>query len=346
QGCGHHVDVYTVPRAGVSKWTDVTYHTAYRLPANPILKKCTVVLNLFVTLFNLLHIRRRVVQGTDLLFFCCLDDYMNELMPKWLFSVCMPYPFTGLFLSPRKAGRYFHLDQRNVLSVPSCKAVGVLDEFCHPHMRPYQPNLVMFPDFADEAIPNEHYTWAVEILKKARGRTVISLLGAINPRKGVRTFVETARQMDDRAYFFVMAGKAFLTQAEYQYVHENFANRENCLFWDQRIPTEADFNRLVEVSDVIFAAYVNFSQSSNMFAKASLFRKPVIVSKGYYMEEIVQHYQIGRVIGQDSVTDCMEAIRYLERHAIEPSHYETYLSHHSRTRLSDCFQTLLSYYQS
>jgi hypothetical protein len=45
-----------------------------------------------------------------------------------------------------------------------------------------------------------------------------------------------------------------------------------------------------------------------MLAKASLFEKPLIVSKGSYREEIIIKYGLGIAIEQHSITECASAI--------------------------------------
>lgn len=344
QKLGHQVTIYTTATLQIENRQIIRFHKMLMLPKQPIRKKITVVINLFLTLLNLWEVRTHLEKKTDLLFFCCMDDYMSELLPRMLFSKMIPFPFTGLFLSPRNKGKYLRLDRRNILSSAPCQAVAVLDEFCQEQLTPYQPNIVQFPDFTDESAPNQKYELVTQILKKANGRCIISLLGALHARKGIHTFIQTAGQMDPNAYFFVMAGKSYLTKEELQEIEYHFANRSNCLFANSRIPSEADFNRLIEISHIVYAAYVDFSQSSNMFAKSAFFQKPVIVSKGYYMEEIVQHYRTGIAIQSNDPQACMEAICELQAHTIAPTHYQAYLAKHSVSQLPMCFQQLLSYY--
>ena len=56
----------------------------------------------------------------------------------------------------------------------------------------------------------------------------------------------------------------------------------------EKIPDESCFNALIAESDLIFAAYKQFTGSSNLLTKAAAFRKPVIVSRGLCMGRRVE----------------------------------------------------------
>ena len=341
---GHSVDIYTVDRSVDKPCCYIEYNRTYPLPKNQVYKKLVVFLNGFIILRNLHAVKKCLPTDIDLVFFCCIDDYMNELISVKLFDMIFPIRFSGLFLSPRNSGRYFRLDRRNILRSKYCGSIAVLDEFCIEAMRKYQSIVILFPDFADSSAPNTHYEIADSILEKAKGRKIISILGAMSFRKGIYTFVETAKRMPSDSYYFVMAGKTYMNGEEQRYVLDNFSHRANCFYYRENIPTEADFNRLIEISAVIYAAYVDFSQSSNMFAKASLFEKPLIVSKGYYMEEVIKKYALGIAILQDSVKECMEAIIGLSTWHCSRNSCQKYLATHSRENLFPAFRQLLSFH--
>lgn len=318
----------------------ISYIKGWRLPKNPIIKKFLVGINWGIVIINWLLLRKQLLRGTDLVFFCCLDDYMNELMPKGLFEILFPYNFSGLLLTPRQTKKMFFFDRRNILKSKYCKSVAVLDEFCQDYLMSYQSNIVYFPDFSDESKPNTDYDLALKVREKAQGRKIVSLLGAIDVRKGIVNFIETSILADQTKYFFLIAGESFLTGRE-QAILDSFISRPNCLYWGKRIPTEADFNQLVTISDIIYAAYVDFTQSSNMFSKCALFGKPLIVSRGYYMEEVMNEYHLGYSIPQDSPSECVKAISDCFDHPIDPDSWQRYLEHHSEKQLDRAFSEIL-----
>ena len=342
---GHSPMVYTTKGLKTIKIKQIRYKNSFRLPSNFLLKKCAVVLNLLVVILNLWNLRicLKKDKSVDLVFFCCIDDYMNEMMTVSLFNCLFPFYFSALLLSPRSRKIYYSFDRRNILRSKYCLSIAVLDEFCAGELSKFQSNIIHFPDFADESSPNDGYFVSNLILSKAKKRKIVSLLGAISRRKGIYTFVDTAKLMSSENYFFVLAGKSFLDTEAENYLQENFANRENCFFFKEGIPTEADFNKLVSISDILYAAYIDFTQSSNMFAKASLFKKPLIVSKGFYMEEIILKYDFGIAINQNSAKECADAIRFLILNSNENKDgYIRYLRNNSYDNLKDSFCKLFS----
>lgn len=341
---GHSVEIYTTAKTD-KPHKIIKYTNTHTLPKLSVYKKVIVLINFFITLKNIYSLKKCLSKDIDLVFFCCMDDYMNEFISQKVFDILFPFHFSGLFLSPRNNGKYFHLDRKNILRSEHCDSIAILDEFCFPLLNKYHSHIVRFPDFTDTSLPNLQYELGNYILEKAKGRKIISLLGAINARKGIHTFIKAAQKMPVDTYYFVMAGKAFIDKDEQNYILQNFANRSNCLYMGDAIPTESDFNRLVQLSSVIYAAYVHFSQSSNMFAKAALFEKPVIVSKGYYMEEVIKHYSIGIAIQQDSEIECINAILYLSTDFIAKKNYQNYLAKNSQDNLFSSFNELLSYSQ-
>lgn len=338
KGCD--VTVYSLRSMNDPSRRIISYLKGWRLPKNPIIKKFVVGINWGIVAINWLLLRKQLSRGTDLVFFCCLDDYMNELMPKGLFEILFPYDFSGLLLTPRQTTKMFLFDRRNILRSRYCKSVAVLDEFCRDYLMPYQPNIVYFPDFSDESEPNVNYDLALKVRERAQGRKIVSLLGAIDLRKGIVNFIKVSMLADQTKYYFLIAGKSFLTGRELA-ILDNFVSRPNCLYWGQRIPTEADFNQLVAISDVVYAAYVNFTQSSNMFSKCALFGKPLIVSRGYYMEEVMNKYHLGYAIPQDSPSDCVKAISDCLDHPVDPENWRRYLDHHSGRQLDRAFSEIL-----
>ena len=78
-----------------------------------------------------------------------------------------------------------------------------------------------------------------------------------------------------------------------------------------------------------------------MFSKCALFGKPLIVSRGYYMEEVMNEYQLGYSIPQDSPSECVKAISDCFDHPIDPDSWQRYLEHHSEKQLDRAFSEIL-----
>ena len=61
---------------------------------------------------------------------------------------------------------------------------------------------------------------------------------------------------------------------------------ENFFSHTEYLPDETQFNAIINASDIIFAAYKDFTISSNMPGKAAAFDKPILVSTGYLLSLI------------------------------------------------------------
>lgn len=328
-------------------YKNINYIPFIGLPKNHLLKKFIIIINLFITILNL-YKARKAIDIPQNIFFCCIDQYMHELMPVFLFNILFPYQFSGLLLASRDNRKSPFFDKRNIIQSKNCQSIGVLDEFYNNHAKKSHPYIINFPDFCDETPPNMGFTWANEIQEKANGRKIISLLGFISPRKGYKTLIETVKTLPSSKYFFIIAGKSSLRPSEYLYITEQFATKENCLFYSENIPTEADFNSLVFISDIIFAAYLNFQHSSNMLAKACLYKKNIITSKGFYMEEIISKYKLGISINQNSSKECAEAILKLSNDLSYKKNacFDEYMKKNSIKKLEESFALVAKNFNS
>jgi glycosyltransferase involved in cell wall biosynthesis len=337
------VIVYSTPQ--VKRLNKAIYHTIdYKLPLNLpsgfLKKKSVILLNLFITIYNISRLRGKGLKNQRI-FFCCMDEYMHELLPTFLFEFLFPFRFSGLLLAVRDKEKTF-FDRRKIIKSGYCQSVGILDEFyCAKLSEIYKKPIIHFPDFSDEASPNMNFSLIKDIKEKAKGRKIISLLGAITPRKGYHTLIEAIDRLPKNQFFFVIAGKPDLTKEEKNYIEDNFSCKENCLFEDD-IPSESDFNALINISNIIYAAYINFMHSSNMLAKASLFKKPLIVSKNSYMEEVIIKYKLGIAIEQSSITECASAIMQLtnNKDIDQQSLFDDYLSINSYNNLKEAFSSM------
>ena len=73
-------------------------------------------------------------------------------------------------------------------------------------------------------------------------------------------------------------------------------------FWTNSGRFQRQFYALHSVCDILFGVYHQFAHSSGLLTKAAFFQKPVIVSKGYCMEERVRKYHLGLVVDEGDVS--------------------------------------------
>lgn len=112
------------------------------------------------------------------------------------------------------------------------------------------------------------------------GHHVIALIGALDHRKNVATFIETCNLSDPDKFLFVLAGKwtaASVDAAGHpRYCPSPNKLPSNMLVHFERFENEAAFNSVIQAADSLWVNYQNFFLSSNLLAKAAHFRRPVV----------------------------------------------------------------------
>lgn len=345
---GHEVFLFAPDGKGTEGFASFR-QTAFRpllpLPVKqPLKKKLTVLRNAFTRLQNLAILRQLLADvRSDAVCFPCLDDLLPTLSPLWLLDRLLPYPWCGLFVqSMQPAYKRCRPDIRPALRSRNCIGLGVLNEDSIEALRPFQENIQLFPDFADLSQSDQTYGLLRTLRERAAGRKVISLLGSINARKGTGLLLRTIPLLPADEYFFLIAGKPSLSPEETAELRALESACTNCLIVLERIPDEACFNALVTESSLVFAAYRQFSGSSNLLTKAAAFGKPVIVSKGGCMGRRAETYGIGIAITENDTEACRSAILHLcNEGAPSPQGFIRYTADHQVGKLTQCFSQII-----
>lgn len=301
----------------------------------------------------------------DLVFFPWLDNYLCGV-PR-LSYVCAAavnfvfrHRWSGLYFMPTNlrlglsvANRWKGFDTYRLLRSSRCQAVAILDEGVMLELRLHtgETPIVPFPDVADSAPPDRAYSLAQDIKKRANGRKIIGLVGALRRAKGVLTLLKVARQAIDQDWFFFMAGRVsehtFLAEELERINRACHSPDHNFYLYPDYVPQESQLNALVEICDVVFAAYEDFYHSSNILTKAAMFQKPVLVSEGSCMDERVKRYLIGLSAPARDVDAYIRALSVLTaegryRAEVGEPNFEGYAREHSVERLRMAFQDILS----
>lgn len=195
----------------------------------------------------------------------------------------------------------------------------------------------IIPDLTNTDLPEDTPNILKKIIQKSQNRNILICCGSIDNRKNISKYAALINRLNSNEWFFVLIGKVHynilnkdnLNAIRQMYIHEN------TFIYDKFIEDEKVLNSVINYSTVIFAAYRNFSGSSNLLCKAAAFKKPIIVSKGYLMERKVSHYKIGLSVDQDDITEMVTALNFLSEKKIDYNNFCLYCNDHSNEKFAD-----------
>ena len=81
-----------------------------------------------------------------------------------------------------------------------------------------------------------------------------------------------------------------ISEADKQWLLQKWEDNQNIFTHFQRLSSEVILNQVIVESDIIYTAYSDFPNSSNILTKAALLKRPVVVSEGHLMAELVRDY--------------------------------------------------------
>ncbi|NEP77372.1 MAG: glycosyltransferase family 4 protein [Okeania sp. SIO3B3] len=304
-----------------------------------------------------------------LTFILWLDCYFQSpLMPAWMVDKLFPYPWSGILFHPaqtqlnlegmttkeRLVATAFNLQPPPPMTPPvysrNLKALAMLDEFFvreYAHIAP-QVDFLHFPDVATSTTAEDGFPLLQEITKRAAGRTIVTLAGSLESRKGLMTLARVAQRAAQEEFFFVFCGKLYPESFDdHARMFQAFIDSEpqNCYFHLEYIPDERQFNSILALSDILFAAYVDFKSSSNLVSKAAILRKPILVSDKHVMGETVMRYNLGRVAPQKDTATTLLALQELRVADLEGFGFTAFAEDNSPAKLEKELCALLERYQ-
>jgi glycosyltransferase involved in cell wall biosynthesis len=292
----------------------------------------------------------------ELVFFACIYDAQFHMFrqAEWV----LPYRWSGLYLhcrAFRKPGsvipqtgklpcpeRFFRSSKLHSIAILDEGAVTALERLSS---RP----VVVFPDLTDEEVSKEPTPLAAKIRRFASGAPIVASLGNLQHTKGVTTLARLALDPANSDLCFVFIGQVEwgTFKPEDRVLISSLMDRcPNAYTHFAHVPDGQFFNSAICASDVIFAAYLDFPNSSGILTKAAVFQKPIIVSDGYLMAERVRNYHMGEVVPEGDVEAAGRAIReiikdqgdWVARHRPQ---WQEYHELHCYDRLKASFSNLL-----
>lgn len=237
-----------------------------------------------------------------------------------------------------------------IFKAKNCLGLYILEENVLGTIKKMASNNVwLFPDITNTET-DALYTddTLIELQHRCEGKKIILLAGILAERKNVYLFFEAARIAREKnlPWLFVIGG---YTNRYYWESEENYqkflnlaeTNKENVIIKADGIQDGKAFNAYVTRTDIMFAAYLDFWNSSNILTKAAYFKKPVIVSKGYLMAERVEKYALGECVDQNSAIEVVNAINaLLNSYTNSVPKYNEYYQLHTQQQIAEALKLL------
>lgn len=298
-------------------------------------------------------------QKIDLVFFACIYDFFFEHFNK--IARFFSFSVSGLYLhcrSIRMPGS--PIPQTGALPClekfwgrKPFESLAILDEGAMEEVEKIGGGrpVVWIPDLTASDLPKRAEGGiASKLSRYSKGQPIILLAGHIQPTKGAMMFCDLADRLRNEALCFGMIGEVAweMFPREDQKKLKSFAEQHYNLFTHLTVVADQEINDCISRSQVIFAAYRSFPNSSNILSKAVQFRKPIIVSDGYLMAERVRKFRLGIVIPEGDRDAACEAVLKLAKdpggwcREMNPD-WDGYRAEHSIERLSKGFEKLVQH---
>jgi hypothetical protein len=184
-----------------------------------------------------------------------------------------------------------------VLRSPQCAGILLLDASDSRHLsRGGLPRIVEVPEVSDAVLPKTESQLVAEIRRQAAGRSVYSLVGSIDGRKGLRDFLRAAEVAPVDEWFFVMAGclvRDDLDGGMARLLESMTAGpRPRALLIDRWLDDET-LNAIVALSNLMHVYYYHWPYSSNMLCKTAAYGVPAIGGSMGYIGRMIREYDLG-----------------------------------------------------
>ncbi len=247
--------------------------------------------------------------------------------------------------------RACYLWQRNlVLKRSRCEQILVLDERYQQWLsRKTGKRILEFPDTTFTGVSETPSPIVQMIAEKKQGQVVVGLLGEMSRRKGTDLLLDVIQKHDTKGLLFVIAGTCDSTAFspdQRAFLEEGIYKKDNVIYSPETVPSEEDFNAIIESCDIIYCVYRDHLHSSGIISKAVAFRKPVLVSEGQLMAKRVRDYGIGVVLPEQTPTACLKALQQLSatdyrEGILRAGKFERYSKDHSFERYQQIMSTLI-----
>jgi hypothetical protein len=307
------------------------------------------------------------------IFHTWVDLYSHEYLDPRVIEDAMPAPWCGLYVHPAelrihktwkrrlyenvmdllKKGRMFPSRLR-AFDVPNAQKIYFWDELMPAKARKFfnhRCQLSVFPEsIREDGLNNIPSPLRLEIESFQKSHNfVVSLTGFLDRRKGFLTLMRVAKRGGALKCGFIFGGEIRWEDftADEKLEIQQFISRppENCLCLARRLD-DAEFDYVVQKSDLIYLAYENFFHSSNVQVKAAYFHKPMIAGPQHLISERTKRFKMGWClpkISSDDVALLLSQIGSEEIQSIKQNaHFQQFADLHSTERLEHALDEIAS----
>ncbi len=296
----------------------------------------------------------------DLVYFNWIDSQMANYLPSALLDFIFPYKWAGLYFHPvifRKEPHYLEKkttfkDIDSVFMSENCVAVTLHDEgILEKYQKRIGKKTILFPEIADNTLPNFSLPLAKKIKDKANGRITIGIIG-LEPYKGTLSLIRIVKMADASKYFFAFTGvfsEDFLLNLtkEEQNEIKDFINNipENCIWQTGSLQEGEEYNSVFCCFDIIYIIYKNFYSSSNRLTKAAIFNRLVLANNNGCVGDDVPKYNLGEIANENDIREQYQKLEMLYNQILAKdfpyNQWKIYVDKHSTERLKEKFEELL-----
>ncbi len=260
----------------------------------------------------------------NLIFHMYLDSLNIHDSQLYKPSTPLKFKWAGIRFAPEVNDSLYFIEHLNL------KGIAFLDEDFAKNVAKSLPNVHVryLPDIANLQLSKGPPDISNLIVSNANGRMIVFLGGIIGLRKNLTLWLDLVEKADPKKWYFVQIGEIDfkdLKSNEFLAVYKKLLfPPENFMLVPSYIADESIFNSIISISNIIFAVYKDFRNSSNMITKASFFHKPILVSDRYLMGRRVQAFGVGVAVSEDNVQKMILGLEKLASEIIPSAKFDSY----------------------
>jgi len=274
----------------------------------------------------------------------CVKLFLDLAFPwKWTALYFHPYRFRSQRLDPTKQQPLYDI----VFKARSCKGVGIFDEILLSSVaKDFRRPVVHIPDvhYLPVACCAGASGMSSTIVQQSNGRFIVVLLGILQRRKNLLNLLQAAQLLPRQKFYFAICGSLVRGQyhpCELDRIDMLVGGSEN-IFFHPYLLSEVDFHGVASVANAFYAAYSGFPHSSNIMTVAAFQQVPVLVGKGFLMQERAVRYKTGVAVDETSVQEIADSISNLPAFDNISAGWDAYLADHSLSTFHARLRQLLS----